>query len=464
MTSQTRTIVTLLGVAAGLLFVGSTLAQAPDARGWSTGTPAAAAGRVLAPLEKEIVLDLPNSLQSTLAGPTLLVYFSPTCPHCQAAAPELDALATRLAGRAEVVGVATGHQTREQIDQFTHDYQVSFRIVHDTDGKIARVLGADSTPSAVLVTPVKNGAKVVDFWYPYVQGFDTLVEMRLLDDPWAAFRPDEYQGVSTCAACHIQETEAWALSHHSIAWPTLVMRDKHTDAACTGCHVTGNGRPTGFDGDPDSVMVNVGCESCHGPGGPHDGTSTEPRTTCGECHDEDHSIAFRYEKGLPLLDHFRTAAMDDPAYLEARKALFQGEVPRRLLAFEPGATSGAEACRSCHASQHEQWAGSPHGKAMATLNAETAADPECVKCHATAKESGPAESELAAFRVDEGVGCESCHGPGDRHVASGGAEGTIEGLGEDCPVCVIEAVCTSCHTPEWDPDWDLDAELPKVGH
>jgi hypothetical protein len=38
------------------------------------------------------------------------------------------------------------------------------------------------------------------------------------------------------------------------------------------------------------------------------------------------------------------------------------------------------------------------------------------------------------------------------------------GLGDSCPVCVIEAVCTSCHTTGWDPLWDLDKDLPKVKH
>jgi hypothetical protein len=100
---------------------------------------------------------------------------------------------------------------------------------------------------------------------------------------------------------------------------------------------------------------------------------------------------------------------------------------------------------------------------LAGENPAAAKDPTCVRCHATAK-SIPAPSELAGFRLDDGVGCESCHGPGKRHVDAGGAPGTIEGLGDDCPVCVIEAVCTSCHTKAWDPDWDLKTDLPRAGH
>jgi hypothetical protein len=66
--------------------------------------------------------------------------------------------------------------------------------------------------------------------------------------------------------------------------------------------------------------------------------------------------------------------------------------------------------------------------------------------------------------VAESVGCEACHGPGGAHIAAKGGTDNIEKLGDDCPVCVIEAVCTSCHTSEFDKDWDLDTHLPKVGH
>jgi ubiquitin-protein ligase len=29
---------------------------------------------------------------------------------------------------------------------------------------------------------------------------------------------------------------------------------------------------------------------------------------------------------------------------------------------------------------------------------------------------------------------------------------------------VIEAVCTSCHTPKWSPDWDLRRALEQIAH
>ena len=103
---------------------------------------------------------------------------------------------------------------------------------------------------------------------------------------------------------------------------------------------------------------------------------------------------------------------------------------------------------------------------MATLaNTEGAAtNGECVACHATPKQTGPRSSAVGDYRVEDAVGCESCHGPGSRHVEAGGGTDNIERLGDDCPVCVIEAVCTSCHTAEWDKTWHLETKLPKVHH
>lgn len=441
------------------------LAAETDPRGWHTGTTAANTARVLAGLEEPPEIDLPGAL--ALEGLTLLVYFSPTCPHCQDAQPELNALAVRLRGKLTVLGVASGSATAAQLAAYREAYDVPYRLFHDAEREVAAAMGVRSTPSALLV---KDG-RILDGWYPWHNGFDTLVEMRVLPEPWAAFRPGEFLGNAACAACHTEETEGWYLTHHSVAWRTLVKDGHHTDAACTGCHVTGAGEPTGWTaGTPH--LADVGCEACHGPGGPHDGTRTDAASTCTACHDPEHSIAFSYDKGLPHLDHFAATGLSETAFRDRRRALLEGELERPLLAFPEGAHLGAEACRECHAAEHAHWAKTPHATAMATLRTEAAKEhvahpPEdvaCVRCHATAASSGPPPAELEGYRVAESVGCESCHGPGEAHVAAGGGTDNIEGLGEDCPVCVIEAVCTRCHTREWDPDWHLARDLPRVKH
>jgi len=433
--------------------------------GWSNGAVAAGAPRVLGDPPERTVLDLPTTATEHIDGPTLLVYFSPTCPHCTAVAAELQALSVRLKGRVKVLGVASSGATDEGLAAFRATYGVTFDIVHDTDRAIGSAMGARSTPSALLVKPEGKELVLADLWYPYLPGYDTLVQMRAEVNPWMVFTPGEYHGTAACGACHAHEADSWRLSHHSIAWKSLVDDEQQMDPECVGCHVTGAGQPGGWE-QGNHLLEDVGCEACHGPGGPHDGARTEPKSTCPACHDDDHSISFSYEKGLPLLDHYRSVSMDPEVWMLARKDLYEGTAPRELLAFETGPTSGSSACIGCHEAEHSQWSASAHGGAMASLASSSAEeDPTCVRCHATERVvGGPRATDAGQYRVDEGVGCESCHGPGGRHIAAGGGTENIVGLGESCPVCVVEAVCTSCHNARWDPDWNLDRDLPLASH
>lgn len=463
---------------AGLLLLGlaggRAVADGLDARGWTSGQVAAGSARVLGAPAKEVKITVPAAVVPHLDRPVLLVYFSPLCHHCQAAQPELTALYARVKDKIDLVGVASSAADPADVAAYAATFGVPYALVHDTKGEVQAAIGVRSTPSALLLQPLTKKGKTVDLrvldvWYPYLRDFDALVEMRVATlsgtDPWAAFRPGEYQGAAACAACHIQEADAWQTTHHSIAWYTLTSRHKEADPSCVGCHVTGDGAPGGWAGDPASTLVDVGCEACHGPGGPHDGTRADARETCVGCHDAEHSIAFSVQKGLPGIDHFRANGQDQAWLRTMRDALFDGTAPRTLLAFPEGDTLGAKACATCHPAETAQWSASPHSAAMARLNPKERLDTGCVRCHATGTMTPvAADAPVTAWRSDESVGCEACHGPGEAHVKAAGAKGTIEGLGDDCPVCVIEAVCTSCHTKKWDPDWNLDVALPKVGH
>src|SRR6185436_7309673 len=97
--------------------------------------------------------------------------------------------------------------------------------------------------------------------------------------PFAHFQG--YQGATVCVSCHREEGLSWALTHHSTAYRTLARRDREKDSACVGCHVTGM-NAGGFDlaDDRSSPFIDVTCESCHGPSGPHDGVRTDATTAC----------------------------------------------------------------------------------------------------------------------------------------------------------------------------------------
>ena len=292
--------------------------------------------------------------------------------------------------------------------------------------------------------------------------------MRLHPEaPFSHFN-NGYQGDRVCSVCHEEEALAWATTHHSMAYRTLYARDRATDEECVGCHVTGYKTETGFQtGDHSSPLRDVTCEACHGPGGPHDGETTDAKAACVVCHDAEHSIAFSLDKGLPLIDHYRANTMSEDAIRERLRALVDGEAEKPLLAFPSGPTTGSQACSECHEEQHAWAQDDPHADAMRHLKGASQDDPACVRCHATPRALSsaglPEDPSVAGHRTSEGVGCESCHGPGAEHAADPTST-NIVGLGESCPECVIEAICTSCHIPKWDPEWQLAPRLEAIAH
>jgi len=353
---------------------------------------------------------------------------------------------------------------------------VEFPIrVDDSDAAFAQAIRARSTPALYVVQPrtsaaaddPENAVELIDMFAPFGRGMAGVVNIRAnLANPFAHF--DAYQGPQVCGTCHQQEMRSWVTTHHASAYRTLYKRDRAQDLECVGCHVTGMGEPTGFVvGDHGSHLRDVTCESCHGPGGPHNPKATHPvdaRAQCEECHDAKHSIAFSVEKGLPYIDHFVANTMTDDQVRARVRAIGSGEASRPLLAFPDGPTVGAKRCQDCHQGSHKAWKKSPHGTAMSSLTANDPERVECVRCHATPTKFGPeADPSLSGYRTDESVGCESCHGAGGAH-AEAPTKDNIIGLGGSCPECVIEAVCTSCHTPTWDPGWELKKRLEAVRH
>ncbi len=113
-----------------------------------------------------------------------------------------------------------------------------------------------------------------------------------------------YVGSAACSGCH-QEAFGWWQDHpHGLAYLTLQERNKEFNLDCVGCHVTGYQQPRGstVTHNLDGALVNVGCESCHGPGAAHTANPEvavvrdTPESTCVTCHNETHSDLFDYDE------------------------------------------------------------------------------------------------------------------------------------------------------------------------
>jgi hypothetical protein len=147
---------------------------------------------------------------------------------------------------------------------------------------------------------------------------------------------------------------------------------------------------------------------------------------------------------------------------------------------------GVDKCKMCHksAAQGEQygiWLKSPHAKAYEALAGDQAKaiakergikDPqaasECLKCHVTAH--GVDAKYLGdKYKITDGVGCESCHGPGGDYnkfstmkaIASGETEPASVGL-----ILPDEKLCVKCHNKESPTfkEFDFAKMYAKIAH
>jgi hypothetical protein len=122
-----------------------------------------------------------------------------------------------------------------------------------------------------------------------------------------------YVGSQRCAECHRIAGALWARSAHARAFGVLIEREADADPKCVGCHTIGFGSPSGYRREFGSTqMVNVGCESCHGPGSLHvrlregdDTVSFAYRPLgagdCQKCHYGEFSRPFRWDEfWLPI--------------------------------------------------------------------------------------------------------------------------------------------------------------------
>jgi hypothetical protein len=137
-----------------------------------------------------------------------------------------------------------------------------------------------------------------------------------------------YVGQSVCASCHQTYAIDVQSSGHRDAW-NMLPEANLLDPNCLPCHTTGYGVPTGLvDPYRDSQLAGVTCEACHGPGAGHaremyaaqgdfDASSAlpeenptglefrkeVPREVCMQCHTQEWSPDFDYDKLIIYVNH-----------------------------------------------------------------------------------------------------------------------------------------------------------------
>lgn len=132
---------------------------------------------------------------------------------------------------------------------------------------------------------------------------------------------------------------------------------------------------------------------------------------------------------------------------------------------------GVDKCKTCHKKpdQGEQfsiWEKSQHAKAFETLKGEEAAKiakekgltvaayeaPECLKCHVTGHDAA-ADKKEDKFKVEDGVQCESCHGPGSEYKSKKVMQDRKAAIEKGMAAILVkdgtaEKQCITCHNSE----------------
>jgi len=417
------------------------------------------------------------SIESLRGKAAIVIFFLHTCPHCHHALEAIEKIMKGLPDeqKPELVAISV-QNSPAAIRKALADLNLDFFTPYlDPGGKAAERWGV--TGGVPVVTVIDAEGRIRHRSQGWSERRDGgMLRMRVAAATGAnvpmLLNAKGFTGNDACGVCHEQEYATWQYTKHATAFDTLVTHGADRRKDCVGCHVVGYEEKGGYDfATRPAHLEDVGCESCHGRGGPHlsptfvpvvesgeDKGKKDYAQVCSTCHNPTHSLGFEFDTFHPLVSHATIAGMSN----EERAGLLEGGPSRDLLPTSADHV-GSLACQSCHTKEFETWKASPHAHAVATLEAKgEATNTECLQCHTTAygKPGGFPEGAKVADHGDlASVGCESCHGPGGDHIGENAKRvGTILSLGDKCDSCAILKVCGSCHDDANDPGFQFEVE------
>lgn len=320
----------------------------------------------------------------------------------------------------------------------------------------------------------------------------------------AAPKKPVYVGARVCSECHSADSIGnqygkWLHSKHSKSYAVLAKPEAleiaklsglrtppQESAICLGCHATAWHAEDWQKDETFHIEDGVQCERCHGPGSDYSslevmkdktaamnaGLQMPTKEFCADCHQEkgSHVAVLKrppadINKGWEMLLH--------PMSGTHAPGAVKMPVAQDAKATGPKFV-GSMACGKCHRGammghQWSLWKMSPHANAWTVLQTPKAKEmakakgvadpqnnPQCLKCHATTV-SGAYTSE---FRIEEGVGCEACHGAGSEYmpdaVMRDKRAAKKAGLAP-----VTSETCMKCHQGQ---SFDPDKKMPLIMH
>jgi len=402
--------------------------------------------------------------------PLVLVIFSPRCINCVNELDFLNSLYTEeLKGRFEILALSLMPQ--EPTANFVRDNGYTFPAVADQARRTIALFPtfSGSVPIAYFINPQ---GEIEYVHIGFSNDLKDVYRMQLrklagMDNPPLLVK-DGYSGEQRCTICHEQQHLQWSLTGHAAAFSSLQRKGATGKQDCVACHVTGYEQPGGYQpGRPNRQLHNVQCESCHGPGyqscsaytGKKNDKKNAPqwKALCVQCHTEKESLNFVFARRFSRVLH---TAMPKLKGLDRneRLALLNRSEKRHNPFDNPARYVGADACKACHTDQYQHWQSTLH----ASLKTDNATQPDRLYRFVTGSGSEGGYPEPGR----DGVQCEACHGPAERHVQQPETKGHdyIVGLGAECPSCVVEQICRTCHNLEDSPEFDFERAIDRVRH
>ena len=418
-------------------------------------------------------------LEDSIGKPIVLIFFLHTCPHCHSALSFFREQIEKLPQdkRPVFVGISVQHRpsaVKLALEQRDLDF---FPVYFDPEQEAIEKYGVFAGfPDVFLIDREGRIVHRTQGWQADRDpALNRMILARITGNPVPMLlNPKGYTGSDVCSVCHEKEAMSYRFTQHASAFDTLVTHNEIRNGECVSCHVVGFDEPGGYSfKESPKQLENVGCESCHGRGGPHlspgSGKQTDYEAVCKTCHNPTHSLGFDYATFLPKVSHSMIAALSD----EQRAELVVDGAKVRDVLPKNARYVGSNTCRSCHEIEFKTWASGPHRHAVDTLTVKGKADDkDCLQCHTTAmgRPGGfPADGNGKSSPATElgSVGCESCHGPGGDHIAEDAKKiGTIVSLGDKCDSCVILQICGSCHDDANDPgfEFEVDDKIERQRH
>lgn len=317
-----------------------------------------------------------------------------------------------------------------------------------------------------------------------------------------------YVGARVCGKCHSgvhmgHQLSKWLNSKHADAYAALakpsaleitrlsgITEPPQEAAVCLGCHATGAQAEDWEKDDTFNREDGVQCERCHGPGSEYmeESVMMDPARSSKaglRFPTEDDCMNCHAEKGS------HTAVLGKPDYdvKQAFKAIAHGmpkhwkypRTPKPPAGKDGAKYVGSLQCAKCHKGAEKghtfsHWRMSAHARAYSVLATDAAHDmakkaglttppqesPVCLGCHTTAFHD-PGAGVTESYVLDEGVGCEACHGPGSRYAASDmmkkPGKPYHEGLHK-----VSKDTCRRCHDNPHGRPFDVNQAMARIAH